>query len=471
MIANEVPTPKGVELGGASVSPSGRLRITPNAISVCLFGPTGIPFRKSDLEYPSSPKNNGLPLDHRGEAKNTVENDNNDVASDKDNNESSGISADIQAYAQENLATAKSSENQNLHYHSDGAKDNVHTPLSSPGSLQDPDYVPARPVKLLNGSKKALFENTSQVTTENGKKSTQTAGFNQKIDTKVDGTKSPTTTKAHHVININELRRLASQGIPDSPFYPVSYSSSLRAIAWRVLLGYLPVETSQWAHVLKRDRALYRSLVKELFCSSDDIGSLLCSSNEKKSREKFHSWQVMSIENEDEPPTEIVSPSSNVIIRLSTSGGAQSLLGLDGLGGGDGVELLSVDISHSRTASSSELEGFSNVTQEVQNLYIHKDPSVDQWNGKLQSLPSQVKDQWKKSTRTLKSTDGTSDIEPKPADFLNALLIVDDEGHNHPLFDNMGDSSDRKNHSSNTKWTQFFENSRLLDEIRKDVDR
>ena len=66
----------------------------------------------------------------------------------------------------------------------------------------------------------------------------------------------------NHTINLQELRRLSSQGVPDD--------CTLRPIAWRVLLGYLPLDTSKWQSTLDRDRALYRNLVNELFVPSSD---------------------------------------------------------------------------------------------------------------------------------------------------------------------------------------------------------
>jgi len=61
----------------------------------------------------------------------------------------------------------------------------------------------------------------------------------------------------NHIVNLHELRQLASQGI--------SNQGSDRAVAWRVLLGYLPPETSKWEEVLHRDQMLYRTLISELF--------------------------------------------------------------------------------------------------------------------------------------------------------------------------------------------------------------
>mmetsp|Transcript_29529 Transcript_29529/g.50995 ORF Transcript_29529/g.50995 Transcript_29529/m.50995 type:complete len:633 (-) Transcript_29529:51-1949(-) len=103
--------------------------------------------------------------------------------------------------------------------------------------------------------------------------------------------------KPGHVIDILELRRLSSRGVPDEPpevrtrassspaalggpsnpslHPPPSPNSSLqnphrsyRPLVWRVLLGYLPPQTSLWNDVLSRDRKLYHTLVKELFSST-----------------------------------------------------------------------------------------------------------------------------------------------------------------------------------------------------------
>lgn len=125
--------------------------------------------------------------------------------------------------------------------------------------------------------------------------------------------------KPGHVIDILELRRLSSRGVPDepppealrnravsapavefpstptmesgpkvitstlsspsiqqsSPPTPPSTSGgnlhnnrSYRPLVWRVLLGYLPPETDRWNDVLSRDRKLYDTLVNELFSTT-----------------------------------------------------------------------------------------------------------------------------------------------------------------------------------------------------------
>ena len=70
-----------------------------------------------------------------------------------------------------------------------------------------------------------------------------------------------------HVVKLSELRRLASQGFVDQ--------GSHRAVAWRLLLGYLPVELSQWKETLLKQRTLYRNLVAELFVEPEHDGNEL----------------------------------------------------------------------------------------------------------------------------------------------------------------------------------------------------
>ncbi len=58
-------------------------------------------------------------------------------------------------------------------------------------------------------------------------------------------------------INMTMLRSLAFRGIP-------SEVPALRPIIWRVLLGYLPRETSKWEAYLKQQKAIYEEWKKDL---------------------------------------------------------------------------------------------------------------------------------------------------------------------------------------------------------------
>jgi len=69
--------------------------------------------------------------------------------------------------------------------------------------------------------------------------------------------------KQPHEIQLAQLRKIASQnGIPDE--------GSHRAVAWRVLIGYLPVNNTEWEAVLTKKRNQYKSFVQALFQDTKD---------------------------------------------------------------------------------------------------------------------------------------------------------------------------------------------------------
>eukprot|EP00878_Enallax_costatus_P018401 GHUV01019370.1.p1 GENE.GHUV01019370.1~~GHUV01019370.1.p1 ORF type:complete len:374 (+),score=126.28 GHUV01019370.1:171-1292(+) len=57
-------------------------------------------------------------------------------------------------------------------------------------------------------------------------------------------------------INLDDLRRLAYQGIPDR--------DGLRAMTWKLLLGYLPPDPSEWDELLARKRTEYLLFCEDL---------------------------------------------------------------------------------------------------------------------------------------------------------------------------------------------------------------
>ncbi|KAL3634392.1 hypothetical protein CASFOL_021446 [Castilleja foliolosa] len=65
------------------------------------------------------------------------------------------------------------------------------------------------------------------------------------------------------VINIGELRRLASQGIPDR--------AGIRATVWKLLLGYLPPDRSLWPSELVKKRSQYKHFKEELLMNPAEI--------------------------------------------------------------------------------------------------------------------------------------------------------------------------------------------------------
>ncbi|KAK4310140.1 hypothetical protein Pmani_018255 [Petrolisthes manimaculis] len=57
-------------------------------------------------------------------------------------------------------------------------------------------------------------------------------------------------------INIRDLRALCFSGVPDE--------GGRRALCWKLLLNYLPLETNQWQDTLNKKRAQYRHFVEEM---------------------------------------------------------------------------------------------------------------------------------------------------------------------------------------------------------------
>mmetsp|Transcript_2927 Transcript_2927/g.4405 ORF Transcript_2927/g.4405 Transcript_2927/m.4405 type:complete len:235 (-) Transcript_2927:598-1302(-) len=69
------------------------------------------------------------------------------------------------------------------------------------------------------------------------------------------GWSDPENSKSKHVIVLQELRRVCSQGLEDD----------FRAVAWRVLLEVMPLDTSKWKETLVEKRKDYRDLVEDVF--------------------------------------------------------------------------------------------------------------------------------------------------------------------------------------------------------------
>lgn len=65
------------------------------------------------------------------------------------------------------------------------------------------------------------------------------------------------------VVNLTELRRLASQGIPDG--------AGIRPTVWKILLGYLPADRALWASELAKKRAQYALFKEELLLNPSEV--------------------------------------------------------------------------------------------------------------------------------------------------------------------------------------------------------
>ncbi|MCL7038075.1 hypothetical protein MKW94_030499 [Papaver nudicaule] len=65
------------------------------------------------------------------------------------------------------------------------------------------------------------------------------------------------------VVNIRELRRLASQGIPDG--------AGIRPTVWKLLLGYLPSDRGMWMSELVKKRSQYKHFTDELLVNPSEV--------------------------------------------------------------------------------------------------------------------------------------------------------------------------------------------------------
>lgn len=65
------------------------------------------------------------------------------------------------------------------------------------------------------------------------------------------------------VINMGELRRLASEGIPDG--------AGIRSTVWKLLLGYLPPDRSLWPSELAKKRSQYKHFKEDLLINPSEI--------------------------------------------------------------------------------------------------------------------------------------------------------------------------------------------------------
>ncbi|XP_027335657.1 TBC1 domain family member 13-like isoform X2 [Abrus precatorius] len=67
------------------------------------------------------------------------------------------------------------------------------------------------------------------------------------------------------VIDMRELRRVASQGVPDAA------AAALRPTLWKLLLGYLPPDRGLWSSELGKKRSQYKHFKEDLLMNPSEI--------------------------------------------------------------------------------------------------------------------------------------------------------------------------------------------------------
>lgn len=281
-------------------------------------------------------------------------------------------------------------------------KNDVCTPPQTPARGKDP---PSRPIKTVS-SKKRTNQRDGDVESE---------------------IYSPEEEDYSHTINLQELRRLSSQGVPND--------CSLRPIAWRVLLGYLPLDLSKWQGILDRDRALYYNLVQDLFVPSDDHPF---EEEGRKLRGRGFDVEGKSLRG---------SPKS--------SPGRGSVKSIKGA-----------------------LEAMGNLLDIVQD-----EEDIEEMAENVFEIPENVREQWKKSGRDPESLiagmGGKRSKSSVLSRHFNALLVTNNDTastqtNDEKLAAKAAEALSLGGEIEGTFdpiWRHFLENATLLDEIRKDVVR
>ncbi|KAF5768270.1 putative Rab-GTPase-TBC domain-containing protein [Helianthus annuus] len=81
------------------------------------------------------------------------------------------------------------------------------------------------------------------------------------------------------IINLGELRQLASLGIPDA--------AGIRSTTWKLLLGYLPIDKRMWSSELSKKRSQYKHFKEDLLMNPSEITRKLEDSTSPKNGDQI----------------------------------------------------------------------------------------------------------------------------------------------------------------------------------------
>ncbi|XP_060212753.1 uncharacterized protein LOC132640254 [Lycium barbarum] len=110
-----------------------------------------------------------------------------------------------------------------------------------------------RPKAEIVGNLSSDDENGSSATISSSEDISRQAQLSQELSRKI--------------IDLGEVRRLASQGIPDG--------AGIRSTVWKLLLGYLPTERALWPTELAKKRSQYKQFKEELLMNPSEIARRL----------------------------------------------------------------------------------------------------------------------------------------------------------------------------------------------------
>jgi hypothetical protein len=243
------------------------------------------------------------------------------------------------------------------------------------------------------------------------------------------------------LVSLADLRRIASQGIVDQ--------GSHRAVAWRVLLGYLPEDRQEWPCVLEKKRKHYLDLINEVFSCAQDNGNELRGHHGKRAAQRRQQREEERKQREEEEKRK-TDDINDVLVKLEDTV-VSSEQNKTGESNGEILETRKEDIAQRDMSTKAVSESSENPNDRREKEVL---PAP---NGLSECVPQRIREQWKKSGR-----DSNVLVEMSNGHY-NTLLVVDNQGKAMSTFS--------KKHSDEDKWLLFYENAALLDEIRKDVIR
>ena len=306
---------------------------------------------------------------------------------------------------------------------------------------------------------------------------------------------------APHTINLQELRRLMSQGVPSTCTY--------RALSWRVLLKSLPLDSGQWQATVDRDRSLYRNLVEELFVLPSWAETV---------RDPDFDWEQYGwpefCEGEGRALACVRSDEDWITLintRNGTSKGRplrensqeeSTVVPLNeglGLASAEGVEVIQSTLLLKDQDAQSPGKVSTVATTGIYSPSKRVSRGMSPKAEPLVEIPLRVREQWRKSGRdpdSLLAGLGRVTSSSVKEKYLNVLHISNtslktttvypnsqrnpnsiDEDADSDVDDGVEKSGDLLSKASSSngeihpKWTALLENATLLDEIRKDVVR
>ncbi|XP_071713410.1 uncharacterized protein [Rutidosis leptorrhynchoides] len=155
----------------------------------------------------------------------------------------------------QNLSSPPKSRSQSPHHDDRKSSSVIEPPLPVQVQVPVPVQVTIRPEPPIKTSPSSKTEIRDPLT--------RSDSSDDDIGSSISRQANISLELSRKVINMAELRRLASQGIPDS--------SGFRSVVWKLLLYYLPSDKGLWSSGLAKKRSQYKQFKEELLMNPSEI--------------------------------------------------------------------------------------------------------------------------------------------------------------------------------------------------------